>query len=673
MLKLPTPVIKNRIRNDDLYFKAMEQGATSLQALVIANRDIPEGTDIQGFMNPSLDNIPNVGLMQDIRKAGNRIADAIIENEKICLACDFDVDGISSAAVMYKALVDLFGYDQSNVDVCISNRMKEGYGLNDQVIDRILAKDPIPSLVVTADQGSANEPQIKRYIEETKKISKRRKGAKKTIDRVGEVIVSDHHEIPKEGGPASAYAFVNPQRHDDEFPDKTICGCTVAMFVMASVRAALIKKGHLGKDAPTIKPLMAYSTAATIADCVSMASQINRAIVRHGLEEINNETLPAWKAMKNLCVKEAIEPVRAESIAFGLGPMINACSRTGGDGLNAVRYYLAETDADANRYLSFLNVDNDIRKDIEKRLVQEAMEKSIDLIEKGFYSLVIPIKQGHHGIHGIAASRIVERFGRPTIILSPKSTTKEIVTHQQAELLTGEKIPLNKVKEFYDIPKSYSFISHETKKGKNGKKEYTFFKETVVVMSGSGRSIDGLGEDHKGQLNLLGCMIEAHEKHNIFLGFGGHHMAAGMGLNADKALTLREGIEEAVRSKVEESELYPKIWSDGELPAGYNIDEAFVEELAGLEPYGRMFDYPAFTIEAEVVELKICGKNNDTGKFKIRYNNVNYDGMWFKYVLNPAHKFIRQGGKYRFVVQPKFNYFMGRRTVQVNIQHAEEI
>lgn len=673
MLKLPDPVIKNRIKNQELYEKALEEGATVLQSLIIANRDIPAGTDIKGFMNPSLDSIKNVGVMQDIRKAGNRIADAIIEGEKICLACDFDVDGISSAAVMYKAIVDLFGYDRSNVDVCISNRMKEGYGLNDQVIDRILLKDPIPSLVITADQGSANEAQIKRYIDETRKMSKKRKSSSKRIDRVGEVIVSDHHEIPTNGGPESAYAFVNPQRHDDEFPDKTICGCTVAMFVMATVRAALIKKGFLTNDAPTIKPLMAFSTAATISDCVSMASQINRAIVRHGLDEINNETLPAWRAMKELCVSEAIQPVIAESIAFGLGPMINACSRTGGDGMNAVRYYLADSYSDAQKYLSFLKVDNDLRKDIEKRLVDEAMVKSVELIEQGFHSLVIPIKQGHHGIHGIAASRIVERFGRPTIILSPKLTTKEIIAHADAEILTGQDINLKNIKDFYDIPRSFSFISHEIKKDKKGKKDIIFYKETVTVMSGSGRSIDGLGDDHKGQLNLLGCMIEAHEKNDIFLGFGGHHMAAGMGLNADKAVTLRKAIEAAVRNRVDESELYPKIWTDGALPKGYTIDEALVEEIAELEPYGRMFDYPAFTIEATVQELNICGKKNDTGRFVLSYNNRSYSGMWFKYILNPAHSFIRTGGRYKFVVQPKFNYFRGVRSVQLSIQHAEII
>jgi single-stranded-DNA-specific exonuclease len=673
MSKLPEPKIVTRLVNQELYEKALEAGATDLQAQIISRRVLPKGTDINGFMNPSLSNIPPVGKMKDIRKAGNRIADAIIEGEQICLACDFDVDGISSAAVMAKAIIDLFGYSQHKVDICISNRMTEGYGLNDQVIERILAKDPIPSLIITADQGSANEPQIKKYIEETKKISKRRKSAKRTIDRVGDVVVSDHHEIPTSGNPPSAYAFVNPQRKDDDYPDKTICGCTVAMFMMASVRQALIKKGYLTEDAPTIKPLMAFATAATIADCVNMASQINRAIVQHGLNEINNETLPAWKAMKQLCIKDPLQPVTAESIAFGLGPMINACSRTGGDGLNAVRYYLADSDADAQRYLSFLETDNVKRKGIEKRLVDEAVEKSIELLEKGFFSLVIPIKNGHHGIHGIAASRIVERFGRPTIILSPKATHKEIVTKEEAEQLIGQKIVLNQIEERYDIPRSFSFISHEIKTGKNKKKEYVFYKETITVMSGSGRSVDGLGADQRGELNLLQCMIDANEKHDIFLGFGGHHMAAGMGLVSENVMKLRNGMEEAVRSKIDESELYPKIWSDGELPVGCEINDAFVEEISGLEPYGRQFDYPTFTIEAEVERLDIKGSNEDTGIFQLNYNGEHYKGVWFKYILSSASEYIRVGCKYRFVVAPKFNYYNNSRTVQLMISYAEEL
>lgn len=672
MHKLPTPIIKKRILNKELYDNAIKAKATILQSIVVANRNIPAGTDIHGFMNPSLDNIPNIGLLQDIRKAGNRIADAVINEETMCLACDFDVDGTSSAAVMYLAMVSIFNVPPSKIQICISNRMTEGYGFNKAVVDRILAKDPIPSLVVTADQGSANGKEVTYFIEETKKNMKRR-GKQKRIQQVGEVIVSDHHEIPKSGGPKDAHAFVNPQRKDDFFPDKTICGCTVAMFVMAATRAALIKKGFLSKDAPNIKPLMAFSTAATISDCVSMASQTNRAIVQQGLKEINAESKPAWKAMKKVSVKNEGQPVLAESIAFGLGPMINACSRTGGDGLNAVRYYLAETDKDAERYLSFLQVDNEMRKDIEKRLVDEAMEKSLQLIEKGHKSLVIPIKNGHHGIHGIAASRIVERFGRPTIILSPKSTKKEKIEKDEVEKILGIKLNLNNLKDYYDIPKTYSFITHQVE-GKGKDRKIVFYKETIEIVSGSGRSIDGLNEDHKGQLNLLECMIDANEKNDIFLGFGGHHMAAGMGLPADKILTLRKAIEEAVDERVSEDELYPKIWTDGELPEGYDIiDESFVEEIAQLEPFGRMFDYPAFTIEATVKSFRMVGGNLDTGRFELIHNNNTYTGIWFKFNLNPLSESIQVNQKLRFVIEPKFNYFRGQRTVQFMIKHAEPL
>lgn len=677
MRELPKPIIKTRIQNKKLYNAAIEAGATHIQALIISNRNIPDGTDIYGFMNPSLDNIPNIGKLQDIHKAGSRIADAIINREVICLACDFDVDGTSSAAVMQKAIVDLFQMPSYLVKTCISNRMKEGYGFNKDVVKRILDNyDPLPSLIITADQGSSNGAEVTAYIEETRKIMTKRGSAKK-IDRVADVIVSDHHEIPKSGGPKDAYAFVNPQRLDDEYPDKTICGCTVAMFLMASTRAALIKKGYLTKDAPTIKPLMAYATAATVADCVSMASQTNRAIIRQGLEEINNETIPAWKAMKALIIRDPSQPVVSDSIGFGLGPMINACSRTGGDGLNAVKFYLAETDQEAQRYLSMLKVDNDLRKDIEKRLLEEAIEKTFDLIDKNYKSLVIPIKNGHHGIHGIVASRIVERFGRPTILLSPKVTTKEIVDKKEAERLIGQTINLNKLEDFYDIPKSYSFITPK-KEGTGKNRKTVFYKETITVMSGSGRSIDGLGKDQKGQLNLLRCMIDAHEKENVFLGFGGHHMAAGMGLEVSKINALRKGIEEAVSNYVDESELHPKFFTDGKLPDGYDIDENLVNEIMALEPYGRQFDYPSFIIEASIEEFKLVGKEEtkETGSFIINYNGTKYRGVAFKFDRDPMCQELlegTQGKRYKIMFEPRFNYFRGEKSVQLQIKKCEEI
>ncbi len=652
-MTLPIPVVRNRILNKKIYDEARKNGYTHLQALIVANREIPEGTDLNGFMNPDFAHIPNIGLLTDIHKGGERIADAIANNEIIGLVCDFDVDGISSAAVMYKALVDLFKAEPTNIKVFISNRMKEGYGFSFKVLERILDTDPVPTLLITADQGSADGERVTKYLEEMKK---------RKIS--GDVIISDHHEIPKSGGPKDAYAFINPQRKDSKFPDRTICGCTVALFLMAATRHKLIKKGILEDDGKGIRELVAYSTAATIADCVSMASETNRAIVTQGLKEINAATIPAWKQMRQF-TKDEKEELKAESIAFGLGPRVNACSRTGGDGLNAVKYYLSDNDLDAERYLAYLNSDNDKRKDIEKRLVEEATVIAKKLVSDGHLSLVIFNKNGHHGIHGIAASRLVERFGRPTIMLSPKEVIKEDISKEKAEKLLNIKIV--KFQDFYDLPNN-QFISAE-----QDKKEVKYQLNTITVVSGSARSIDGLGEDQKEMLSILECMIDVQDKYKVFHGFGGHCMAAGMALDYEKIGILRQGIEETVREKVRREYVYPKVLTDGDLPHGTRINLSLVDEIGKLEPYGRQFDYPTFTINAKIIDEEVKGTNKDTGIFSIEIDGTTYKAVWFKYSLSPMFKTFRKQQYYRMIIEIKDKWFQGRRDIQIMIRHAEPI
>lgn len=652
-MPLPIPKVIQRILNKNLYDNARDKGYTHLQALILANREIPKGTDLEGFMNPDFSHIPNIGLLEDIHKAGDRIADAIENNELIGLVCDFDVDGTSSAAVMYKALVDLFGAEPNNVIVFISNRMKEGYGFSFNVLDRILERDPIPTLLITADQGSADGARVTKYIEEMEKRKLK-----------GDVIVSDHHEIPKSGGPKDAHSFVNPQRHDSKFPDRTICGCTVALFLMAATRQKLIKRNIIKDDGKGIRELVAYSTAATIADCVSMASETNRAIVTQGLKEINAGSLPAWKQMAKF-KKDPLELLKAESIGFGLGPRINACSRTGGDGLNAVRYYLADNDVDADRYLEYLNADNEIRKDIEKRLVEEATIAAMKMVDQGYLSLVIFNKNGHHGIHGIAASRLVERFGRPVIMLSPKEVETREITKLEAEDLLKYKIL--KFEEFYDLPGS-QFITAE-----KDKKETKFFLKNITIVSGSARSIDGLGENQKEFLSILECLIDVQDKRNIFIGFGGHCMAAGMALPYENIPLLRKGIEMAVREKVRKQDIFPKILTDGMLPSGTKIDLRLIDEISKLEPYGRQFDYPTFQVKGKIIDFELVGKNKDTGSFVINIDGIEYRAMWFKFILSYLYKSVQKNKNYNMVIEIKDNWFKGRRSPQIILRHAEEI
>ena len=656
--KLPKPVIQERITDKAIYDAAIEAGLSELQAKIIANRQLPKGTDIHGFINPSLEKMPKISLLKDIKIAGERIAEAIINEEVIGLVCDFDVDGTSSAAVMYKALVDLFKMPAYKIKVFISNRMKEGYGFSDQVLDRILDTDPIPSLLITADQGSANGAQVTRYVDYMK--SKKKKG---------DVIVSDHHEIPKSGGPHDAIAFVNPQQKDDQYPDKTICGCTVALFLMASARNELIKSGHLNAQETSLRDLIAYSTAATIADCVSMASQTNRAIVKQGLQEINDGKLPAWKQMKQF-VRDEKEPIKEDTIGFGLGPRINACSRTGGDGLNAVRYYLSDNDQDAERYLEYLHVDNNIRKDIEQKLLKEATRQAISLTEQGYRSIVFFLKDGHHGIHGIVASRICERFGRPVIALSPKDVEQIEITQEEAEVLLGTSLKNQKIKDYYDLPDN-AYISVDIPKKQKQKPK--FFHNKIITIGGSARSIDGLGDDQKGMLSILECLIETQDKYNVFNGFGGHTMAAGMNLPYENIETLRKGVEEAVCARVKQNEVYPKVWSDGQLPRDKKIDLNLVDELNQLEPYGRQFDYPSFTVRGKIIEKEIRGEKKDTGLFKLMINKNIYKGIWFKFTSNAMHNHVTINKEYDLVIQVKENYFKGEKQCQIQILHAQPV
>jgi single-stranded-DNA-specific exonuclease len=649
---LPNPLIKQRILKKEVYDEAIIAGYTPLQSSIIANRELPEGTDLIQFKYPDINKIANIGLLADISKGGERIADAIVNDECMALVCDFDVDGTSSAAVLYKSLTEFFGAKKENVRVIISNRMLEGYGMSNKVLERIYSLEKVPTLLITADQGSADGERITKYLSDMTEMGYK-----------ADVVVSDHHEIPKTGGPKDAYAFINPQRPDSAYPDRTICGCTVALFLMAATKAKL--KSKYQKDIEfDMKQLLAYSTAATIADCVSMASQVNRAIVTRGLQEINDGKIPAWRIMKELV--SAGDIVKSGNIGFGLGPRINACSRTGGDGLNAVKYYLSKTDEQAKHYFDLLTVDNETRKNIELELVETSTYQAMEYVAEGFLSLVIFNKFGHHGIHGIAASRLVEKFGRPVIMLSPKETIKELISEDEVKRLIKQDLIPEKENRIIDL-ESNKYITYDESAERN------YYLNTITLVSGSARSIDGLGEDNKDYLDILDCLNDAHAKYNLFLGHGGHHMAAGMSLKYENITVLREGIEEAVRERVNPAEIHPKVLTDGYLPVNRKIDMSLFREIEELEPYGRQFDYPAFTVDALVKAIKIVGTKKDTAQFVITVNGQDIKGIWFKYTSHPMFEVLHENGIYRMIIEIGVNKWQGRESIQVMIRHAEEI
>jgi single-stranded-DNA-specific exonuclease len=621
IINMPIPRIEVLKTNEQVFKRALLSKIPKLQSKIIANRDIPSYIKPIDIFKPSLKGL-DVYKLKDIKKAADRVADAVINKEVIALLCDFDVDGISSAAVLESAFINYFNYNPTLIKQLVSNRMKAGYGFSANVLDRLMELNPLPTLVITADQGSKDDIRVSSYMELMKE---------KGIENA-DVIVTDHHHIDG-SGPSDAYAVVNPQRYDCDFEDKTICGCTVALLLMVAVRDSLIEKNHLPPTTPKLTDLLTFSTAATIADCVSMASPFNRAIVNRGLADMNAGTKAPWRAMRSLFSDES-QTLRTDSIGFGLGPRINACSRTGGDGLVALKFYLSETEMEAHRYLSMLDFQNEDRKKIEKKLLVSAMSFASQYYTEGKNSLVIFLEDGHHGVHGIVASRIVEKYGRPVICISPKEFEEEVT--EVVEIVKG----ISKKKKI---------------KTKN-----------ITTVSGSARSIDGI--------DIHECLENAARKNpDLFMGFGGHPMAAGMSLKYEKIELLRYAIEDEV-TKMLTFKPHPVLFVDGELKANTIIDLNFVDELLKLEPFGNNFDYPRFKIIGEISSVTLKGKNKDTGFFDIIFGGYMYNqSIWFKYDQSPMFNKLHAGYVCEFVIAIREKFWRGVRSVQIQIEHANPI
>jgi single-stranded-DNA-specific exonuclease len=252
-------------------------------------------------------------------------------------------------------------------------------------------------LVISADQGSSDEPRIKRLK-----------------DAGIEVCVTDHHQMPLEGVPTSAICTVNPQQEGCDY-DKTIAGCFVIFLVMTQVRQELIKAGFLPADASSLKPLACNVALGTVADSVSLKSPNNRAIVRAGLQQINQFTIPAWQAMRQLNDNNE-QPYDAEFLGFQVATRINAASRVS-DVTTAYHFLTSPSAEQAAFYLQQLDEDNQNRRAQQEEMLEQAKTLAEQLYHPDRYSLAIKM-QGNAGIQGIIASRIGEKYGVPTVAMT---------------------------------------------------------------------------------------------------------------------------------------------------------------------------------------------------------------------------------------------------------------
>lgn len=360
---------------------AEEHGISTLLAKILVNRGIVDSKQIKVFLEPQRHDFHNPFDMLDMEMAVNRIIEAINNKEKTIIYGDYDVDGITSITVLKKFLNER-GLD---VDYYIPNRLEEGYGLNKEAIEEIAKKGY--KLMITVDCGISGVEEVE------------------LANSLGiETIITDHHEqldvLP------NAYAIINPKRRDNTYPFRGLAGVGVVFKVIQAISM------KLNLDEKEYLKYLDIVCIGTISDIVPLVDE-NRVIAKLGLMLV--------KCTKNVGLKELIEEsgyktIDSGMVSFGIAPRINACGRMGKQE-EALELFLTDNPEKAKTITKRLNEYNIQRQETEKQIFEQAiseLEKE-NLEEKS--SIVLAGENWHHGVIGIVASRIIEKFFKPTILI----------------------------------------------------------------------------------------------------------------------------------------------------------------------------------------------------------------------------------------------------------------
>ena len=364
------------------------QGAIgSILERLVRQRGLPAGMDLEGFLNPRLRDLADPFLIPDMRPAVDRLLLAADRGEAVCIFGDYDVDGVTSIALM-RRILRAYGLEPRHF---IPRRSSEGYGLSEAAITRCLAEGPKPDLLVTVDCGTVSVAEI---------ASLRERG----ID----VVVVDHHE-PNPAGKPDCAAVVNPKCGDD--------------FTYLCAAGVTFKLGHaMLKTRPAdldLKELLDLVAVATIADIVPLVGE-NRLLVRHGLKRLPATLNPGLKALQEVTGMNGC--ATSMDVGFRIGPRLNAAGR-----MDVPEDALATLLTDCRR-LAFelaekLDEYNRERQQHESLIRREAMEmlgQSFDPARDPV--IVLGSRDWHPGVVGIVASRLMRQFHKPTFVVAIDDT-----------------------------------------------------------------------------------------------------------------------------------------------------------------------------------------------------------------------------------------------------------
>lgn len=370
-----------------------EFGIDPVIARLIRNRDIQDMKEIRSYLYGTLAEIPSPWKMKDMERAVQILQKKITQKKKIRIIGDYDIDGVTATCILLKGLKRL----NANVDTYIPDRVKDGYGMHEQLIDKAL-EDGIDT-ILTCDNGIAAAAEIEYAKKEGLTV-----------------IVTDHHDIPfrdTEDGRIwiipKADAVVNPKQNDCLYPNKNICGAVVAWKLIWTLYE------RLGIDSDEIWDFLELAAIATVGDVMDLQGE-NRIIVKEGLKKLSSTSFEGLKAL--ICVNnlEGAE-ITAYHVGFVIGPCINASGRLD-TAARSLELLLADNMEDAMKLADDLYDLNQSRK----AMTEQGKEQAIQSIEENNLGkdrvLVVYLPDCHESLAGIIAGRIREAYNKPVFVLT---------------------------------------------------------------------------------------------------------------------------------------------------------------------------------------------------------------------------------------------------------------
>ena len=526
--------------------------------------------------------------MKDMQLGIDRIHSAIQNNEKITIYGDYDVDGVTAVCTLYLYLKS----KGADVSYYIPNRASEGYGVSTVAIDMI-AKNGT-TLVITVETGTTATEEIE------------------YANGLGiDFVITDHHEckttLPE------AVAVINPHRPDCKYPFKELAGVGVVFKCILAYEEFYESVSRSEASRRLFERYADLVAIGTIADVMPIKDE-NRLIVGYGLKMLEETERPGLLALIRASLTKLDSPktdkrrkhakITSGFIGYTLAPRINAAGRIRTAEL-AVELFLSKSLEEAEKIAEALCEANKERQREENKIMEEAYEK-IDAIDIDKYPvLVLDADDWHHGVIGIVASRITDKYSRPSILVSFKQT--------EIESTPG-----------------------------------------VEIGKGSGRSIKGL--------NLVDALLYCSDS---LVKFGGHELAAGLSVERQNLKLFRDKINEYARENLKSEDMIPTAEADLEIKFS-DISLSFAEELGILEPYGVGNPQPVFVMKnIRVSEINPVSEGKHT-RLVLTDGNSYVSAMFFS--NSPSSLGIYPGDSVDVMFNVDINEWLGRRSVQLIVK-----